>query len=46
MYNKGYGWFDKLSDTERKFFFDFLIGYLNITPEKLRQIYGEFNKHQ
>ena len=42
MYNKEYAWFDKLDDQERKLFFNFLIGHLNLTPEKLRKIYEDF----
>ena len=44
MYNKKYTWFDKLSDKERKLFFNFAIGYLKITPKKLKKMYGEFSK--
>lgn len=42
MYNKEYEWFDRLSDRERKLFFNFLIGELNLTPKKLRKIYDDF----
>ena len=41
MYNEKFAWFDKLSDGERRLFFNFLIVRLKITPEELRMLYDD-----